>query len=73
MTRSFHGLILVLIAAVSSAIEAAAEPTGTLLVVNKGGDSVTMLDVSDGRELAELPTGRDRTSSWFRRTRSWLW
>ena len=58
MTRSFHGLILVLIAAGSSAIEAAAEPTGTLLVVNKGGDSVTMLDVSDGRELAELPTGR---------------
>ncbi|NIP14224.1 MAG: YncE family protein [Pseudomonadales bacterium] len=58
MSSRFRHLIRVLIAALWTAAVGAAEPTGTLLVVNKGGDSVTMLDLSDGRELAELPTGR---------------
>lgn len=58
MIRRLPGLILVLIAALSSAGAAASGPTGTLLVVNKGGDSVTMLDLSGDRELAVLPTGR---------------
>lgn len=33
--------------------------TGTLLVVNKGDDSVWLLDAADGRRIAALPTGRE--------------
>lgn len=36
----------------------AANPTGTLLIGNKGEDSVSFVDLATGRELGRAPTGR---------------
>jgi YVTN family beta-propeller protein len=48
------GLVLTL---ATSAAAQAPDLTGTLVVVNKGASSVSIIDVASGRELAVLPTG----------------
>ncbi|MET0246440.1 MAG: YncE family protein [Sphingomonas sp.] len=48
----------VLVAAMAATLTpAAAQPTGTLLVGNKGENTLSLIDLADGKELARLPTG----------------
>jgi len=48
------GLVLTL---ATSAAAQAPDLTGTLVVVNKGASSASIIDIASGRELAVLPTG----------------
>lgn len=50
-------LALVAAAVLVGASAVAAEPTGTLLVANRTGGSVSMFDLESGIELARLPVG----------------
>lgn len=49
--------LLILLASLFLAQDAPAGPAGTLLIGNKGEDSVSFVDLATGRELSRAPTG----------------
>jgi YVTN family beta-propeller protein len=49
--------LLTALAACALALPAAAQE-GTLLIGNKGEDTLSLVDLADGKEIARLPTGR---------------
>lgn len=54
-----RALLLPLLAmACAAAPSAQAQPQGMLLIGNKGEDTLSIVDLADGREIARLPTGR---------------
>ncbi len=56
MRALFLALTAALAACTSPAF--ADPPAGTLLVGNKGEDTLSLIDLADGKEIARLPTGR---------------